>query len=242
MSPIQLSNRNPLPHLLVQLSWSFNCNTVLAGSPWFITNRLQRALNVAARVIIGMRKLDHNLSHLLHSELHWLDIPQRVQYKLRVTIHRCLQNRASQYLVVWCTCTPKFSSHWHLRSANRYQLLTPRHHCSKFGCRAFSVAGLMVWNSLLDSLLDPMLRTDSFRLPYKTHLFTLQWGKALSNVLYKSTTTTTATTTTITFSCQDSNSQPLCITIKSIIAKGLLYIPCKKTSHGTHKDETFLSV
>jgi len=25
-------------------------------------------------------------------ELHWLNIPQRVQYKLGVTVHRCLQN------------------------------------------------------------------------------------------------------------------------------------------------------
>ena len=50
------------------------CNTVLAGSPRFITNWLQHVLNAAARVITGMQKFDRGLSDLLHSELHWQDI------------------------------------------------------------------------------------------------------------------------------------------------------------------------
>ena len=40
--------------------------------------------------ITGTRKFDRGLSNLLHSELHWLDVHQRVQYKLGVTIYRCL--------------------------------------------------------------------------------------------------------------------------------------------------------
>ena len=63
------------------------------------SDRLQHVLNdAAARVITGTRKFDRGLSDLLHSELHWLDIYRRVRYKLRVTIYRCLQNRAPQYL------------------------------------------------------------------------------------------------------------------------------------------------
>ena len=54
----------------------------MAGSPPFITDRLQRVLNAAARVITGTRKFDRGLSDLLHSELHWLDIYQRVQYNI----------------------------------------------------------------------------------------------------------------------------------------------------------------
>ena len=70
------------------------CNTVLAEAPRTITDRFQRVLNAAARVVIGTRKFDRGLSQLLHTELHWLNIPQRVQYKLGVTVHRCLQNKA----------------------------------------------------------------------------------------------------------------------------------------------------
>ena len=51
-----------------------------------ITDRIQRVLNAAARVVSGTRKFDRGLSKLLHSELHW-DIPQRVQYKLGVIVH-----------------------------------------------------------------------------------------------------------------------------------------------------------
>jgi len=57
--------------------------TITSGSTvYFITDRFQRVLNAAARVVSGTQKFDRGLSHLLHSELHWLDIPQRVQYKL----------------------------------------------------------------------------------------------------------------------------------------------------------------
>jgi len=62
-------------------------------------------------------------------------------------------------------------SHKRLRSANRRQLMVPRHRCSTFGRRAFSVAGPMEWNSLPHSLRDPARSTDSFRSAWKTHLF-----------------------------------------------------------------------
>ena len=67
------------------------------------------------------------LSKLLHSELHWLDISQRVQYKLGVIVHQCLQNNAPQYLVDYCKRTSNVSSRQRLRSANRYQLIVARH-------------------------------------------------------------------------------------------------------------------
>ena len=57
-------------------------------------------------------------------ELHWLDIPQRVQYKLGVIVHQCLQNKAPRYLVDCCKRTSDVSSRQRHRSANRYQLTT----------------------------------------------------------------------------------------------------------------------
>ena len=61
------------------------CNSVLALKT--ITDELQRVLNAAACLISGTGKYDRGLSRLLHDELHWLDIPERVQYKLAVTVH-----------------------------------------------------------------------------------------------------------------------------------------------------------
>ena len=53
------------------------CNAVLAGAPKATTNKLQRVLNAAARMVSGMHKFDRGLSRLLHTELHWLDVQAR---------------------------------------------------------------------------------------------------------------------------------------------------------------------
>ena len=49
------------------------CNTVLAGAPKYVTDKLQqRVLNAAARVVSNTKKFDRGLSRLLHTDLHWL--------------------------------------------------------------------------------------------------------------------------------------------------------------------------
>ena len=52
------------------------CNVVFAGAPKAITitNKLQRVLNAAARVVSGSWKFNRGLTHLIHAELHWLDV------------------------------------------------------------------------------------------------------------------------------------------------------------------------
>jgi len=106
------------------------------------TDRLQRVLNAAARVVSGTHKFDRGrLTHLLHCELHWLDIPQGLQFKLGVTVHRCLRGNAPQYLVDCCKSTTDAVSRQRLRSASRHQLIVPRHRRTNVGRRVFTVAG-----------------------------------------------------------------------------------------------------
>ena len=105
--------------------------------------RLQRLLNAAARVVSNTGKFDRGLTHLLHSELHWLDVPQRILHKLGVTVHRCLQGKAPQYLVNCCHPTSDIASRQRLRSSSRHHLVVPRHRRSTLGRRAFSVTGPM---------------------------------------------------------------------------------------------------
>ena len=76
---------------------------VFSGSPRYVTDKLQCELNAAARLVTGTHKFDHGLSHLLHDELHWLDVPERIHYKLGLTVHRCLQNKAPECLVDYGT-------------------------------------------------------------------------------------------------------------------------------------------
>jgi len=52
-----------LVHAFVS-SWVDYCNTVFAGAPKFITDRLQRVLNAAVRVVSDTQKFDRGLSRL----------------------------------------------------------------------------------------------------------------------------------------------------------------------------------
>jgi len=67
-------------------------NGVLAGAPKYVTDKLQRVLNAEAWLISGIRKYDRGLSSPLHDALHWLDVPERIQFKLHgrhsASLHR----------------------------------------------------------------------------------------------------------------------------------------------------------
>jgi len=102
------------------------CNMVLASSPRYVTDKLQGVLNAAAHLVSGKRKYDRGLSLILHADLHWLDVADRVRYKLGVTVHRCLHNKAPQYLVDCCIPASDIASCQWLRSARRC-LLTVAH-------------------------------------------------------------------------------------------------------------------
>ena len=74
---------------------------------------------------------------LMHDDLHWLVIPQRVQYKLAVTVHRCLRHRAPRYLADYCVPVSEVADRQHLWSARCRQLSVPRVRRSTFGNRDF---------------------------------------------------------------------------------------------------------
>ena len=65
------------------------CNVVFVAAPKSVTGKLQRVLNAAARVVSGTRKFDHGLTQLLHADIHWLDVPARIKYKLFMMMRRC---------------------------------------------------------------------------------------------------------------------------------------------------------
>jgi len=121
------------------------CNTVLAGAPRTVTDKLQRMLNAAARVITGTRKFDRGFGQILHDQLHWLDVPDRVLFKLAVTVHQCLNGRAPPYLLEHCIPVSSAGTQRHLRFANRHLLAVPvpRFRLNTYGRRAFSIAGPM---------------------------------------------------------------------------------------------------
>jgi len=145
------------------------CNTVFAGAPKIIIDR--RVLNAAARVVSDTQKFDRGLSRLMHTELHWLDIPERVQYKLGVLMYRGQHNQAPRYLTDHCMPISDTVFRQRLRSASGHQVSVPRYRLSTYGRRAFSVAGPTVWNSLPEGMRDPECFVGSYRQSLKTFLF-----------------------------------------------------------------------
>jgi len=68
-------------------------------------------------------------------------------------LRRCLEDKAPTYLRDYCIPVTAVSRR-HLRSVNQNQLTVPRCRRITFGHRAFSVAGLTVWNSLPTEFLS----------------------------------------------------------------------------------------
>ena len=105
---------------------------------------------------------------ILHDD--WLDVADRVTYKLGVIMHRCRHATAPQYLVDCCTPVTDVVGRQRLRSATQQLMVVPRHRLSTVGRRAFTVHGPMVWNSLPDDLRAQQ-DYESFRQGLKTWLF-----------------------------------------------------------------------
>jgi len=55
-------------------------------------------------------------------QLHWLDVPDRVLFKLAVAVHQCLNGRAPPYLSEHCIPVSSVDTRRRLRSANRHLL------------------------------------------------------------------------------------------------------------------------
>jgi len=118
-----------------------------------------------------MRKFDCDPKQLMHVELHWLDVPEQVKFKLVLMVLNCLHHKASRYLMDYCIPISDVANQWHLHSASRHYLVVPRYSLSSYGCRTFAVAGPTAWNSVSDDLRDLTLSTDSFRRLLKLGCF-----------------------------------------------------------------------
>jgi len=118
-----------------------------------------------------LKMFDRGLSQLMHVDLHWLDVPERVKYKLATMMYNCLHGKAPSYLTDCCTPISDVASRRHLRSASRRQLLVPQHNLSTYGRRAFAVACPAAWNCLCNELRESLLTANSFRQLLKTRLF-----------------------------------------------------------------------
>jgi len=147
-------------------------NAFLERNAWILrfAGQLHVFMNAATRVVSDTRKFNRGLTTILHDDLHWLDVEDRVTYKLGVIMHRCRHGKAPQYLVDCCTPVTNVVGRQRLRSATQQLMVVSRHRLSTVGRRAFAVHGPMVWNSLPDDLRAQQ-DYESPRQGLKTSLF-----------------------------------------------------------------------
>ena len=95
----------------------------------------------------------------------------RIQFRIAVTVYRCLHGTAPEYLSELFVPASTRSSRHCLRSSDSNKLVVvPPVKQSTYGRRSFTASGPIVWNSLPEYPRDPTLSVDIFRR-YLKHTF-----------------------------------------------------------------------
>jgi len=149
------------------------CCSVLAGVSGSLMQWPQSVLNPTARLVFSARSSQHTTPLL--RELHWLKVPERIQFRLRVLAHRCIHGTAPPYLAESLHLTTDDEARHHLRSASTSTLFMPSTRRSTLGDRAFPVAAARAWNNL-PSGVRSTTSLAAFRQQFKTVIFEVSCG------------------------------------------------------------------
>ena len=143
-------------------------NATPAGIQSHLTQRMQSVLNSAARLVFSASRYDR-ITPLL-TQLHWLKVPQRINFKLAVLVYKCLHQTAPPYLAEELHQSSADEARQRLRSASTPSLVVTRTRLSTIGDRALPVAAARLCNTLpLNVTSESSISV--FRKHLKTHLF-----------------------------------------------------------------------
>jgi len=141
-------------------------NALLCGCSQSLLDKLQRVQNVAARVVMRVKKYEH-ITPVLKS-LHWLPVRERIDFKILLLVYKSLNGLAPSYL---SELLSPYKPTRKLRSEAELKLVIPVTKLASFGDRSFSKAGPTLWNRLpLDIKSSKTL--ESFKNHIKKLLFT----------------------------------------------------------------------
>ena len=114
------------------------CNGLLAAGPKYLHEKLQCVLRAATRLVL---QLPHraSVSDIMRRQLHWLEMPDLIRFKLCMLVFRCLHGLAPRDLSHLCTPA---TVHTHLRSSVTLErsLLVTRTKTKTIGPRGFYFA------------------------------------------------------------------------------------------------------
>ena len=136
------------------------CNSLYYNLETSTICKLKSVLNSAARIVSKVNRFDRIHSLTLLKELHWLNINERVIYKILLLVFKCIHEKAPKDLVSSFQFSPR----------NRQNRLICHGFKSSYGERAFTVCGPTLWNSLPTHLRE-LDNIDIFKKGLKTYLF-----------------------------------------------------------------------
>jgi len=96
------------------------CNSLYCGLPKTQLNRLQHIQNSLARAVVAAPRSSDAV--LILKSLHWLRVPERIEYKIASTTYKLLQHSSPQYLRDLITIQPSRST----RSSSVVTFLHPQ--------------------------------------------------------------------------------------------------------------------
>jgi len=141
-------------------------NSVLYGTSTSNLHKLQMVQNALARTITRSPR-SVPTSQLL-SDLHWLPIHKRINFKIATLTYKVPSTQQPVHLHNLISCYHQPSRL--LRSSNQSLLHVPRTK-TDFGRRAFSAAAPQIWNHIPTTIkVSPSF--DSFKCHLNTHYFT----------------------------------------------------------------------
>ena len=125
-------------------------------------------LSMQQRMIYRASRYD--LFSSLLKELHWLRVPERIEFKLCALVYKCLNGNGPAYLTDSLQRVTDIQSRRRLRSSSSSTLIVPVTRRATLGDRAFPVVAARAWNGLPDYVTSASTYA-SFCTALKMYLF-----------------------------------------------------------------------
>ena len=152
------------------------CNSLLAGIPQKLINKVQCVMNCAARLVCKVPKQEHVTPLPPLVDLHWLPVERILEYKIGTICYSVITGTAPPYL---SDLLELYTPSRTLRSSADTRVFRIPNSRKRFqGQRAFSFIGPSFWNNSPFSVRHAQTLS-AFTSQLKTYLFSFSYSYIL---------------------------------------------------------------